>query len=80
MESSDDEIKNHIQNVKKFTEINSDKIEGQLEEIKLLSNEPSECLGAYVISMTTSASDILSVVFLQKEAKIKDKLRSLSET
>ena len=25
--------------------------------------------------MTTSASDILSVVFLQKEAKIKDKLR-----
>ena len=32
-------------------------------------------MGAYVISMTTSASDILSVSFLQKEAKIKDKLR-----
>ena len=42
---------------------------------KILSNEPKECLGAYVISMTTSASDILSVSFLQKEAKIKDKLR-----
>ena len=42
---------------------------------KILANEPSESLGAYVISMTTSASDILSVVFLQKEAKIKDKLR-----
>ncbi len=42
---------------------------------KILSNEPSESLGAYVISMTTSASDILSVLFLQKEAKIKDKLR-----
>jgi len=42
---------------------------------KLLSNEPSECLGAYVISMTTSASDILSVFFLQKEANIKNKLR-----
>ncbi len=42
---------------------------------KLLSNEPSECLGAYVISMTTSASDILAVSFLQKEAKIKNKLR-----
>ena len=41
----------------------------------LLSNEPSECLGAYVISMTSSASDILSVSFLQKEAKIKNKLR-----
>ncbi|MDC1156023.1 phosphoenolpyruvate carboxylase [Candidatus Pelagibacter sp.] len=41
----------------------------------LLSNDPSECLGAYVISMTSSASDILSVSFLQKEAKIKNKLR-----
>ena len=41
----------------------------------ILSKEPKECLGAYVISMTTSASDILSVSFLQKEAKIKDKLR-----
>jgi len=42
---------------------------------KTLSQEPSECLGAYVISMTTSASDILSISFLQKEAGIKDKLR-----
>ena len=42
---------------------------------KTLSKEPSECLGAYIISMTTSASDILSVSFLQKEAEIKDKLR-----
>ena len=42
---------------------------------KILANEPFECLGAYVISMTTSASDILSVSFLQKEANIKDKLR-----
>ena len=42
---------------------------------KILANEPSECLGAYVISMTNSASDILSVSFLQKEANIKNKLR-----
>ena len=42
---------------------------------KIIADEPSECLGAYVISMTTSASDILSVSFLQKEAKIRDKLR-----
>ena len=42
---------------------------------KILAEEPPECLGAYVISMTTSASDILSVSFLQKEAGIKDKLR-----
>ena len=42
---------------------------------KVLANEPPECLGAYVISMTNSASDILSVYFLQKEAKIKNTLR-----
>ena len=43
--------------------------------LKILANEPTECLGAYVISMTTSASDILSVSFLQKEANIKNRLR-----
>ena len=42
---------------------------------KTLSEQPKECLGAYVISMTSSSSDILSVLFLQKEAKIKDRLR-----
>jgi len=42
---------------------------------KILAKEPHECLGAYVISMTTSASDILSVSFLQKEANIKNRLR-----
>ena len=42
---------------------------------KILANQPQECLGAYVISMTTSASDILSVSFLQKEANIKNRLR-----
>ena len=41
----------------------------------VLSKESPECLGAYVISMTSSASDILSVYFLQKEARIKNKLR-----
>ena len=40
-----------------------------------LAEQPAECLGAYVISMTTSASDILTISFLQKEAKIKEKLR-----
>ncbi|MDC3024766.1 phosphoenolpyruvate carboxylase [Candidatus Pelagibacter sp.] len=43
--------------------------------LKILANEPHECLGAYVISMTTSVSDILSVYFLQKEAEIKHRLR-----
>ena len=42
---------------------------------KVLAEEPPECLGAYVISMTSAASDILSVYLMQKEANIKDKLR-----
>jgi len=42
---------------------------------KLLSSQPKECLGAYIISMTSSASDVLSVYLLQKEAKIKNLLR-----
>ena len=42
---------------------------------KVLATQPKECLGAYVISMTSSASDILSVMFLQKEANIKNRLR-----
>jgi len=42
---------------------------------RILSSEPKECLGAYVISMTSSASDILSVNYIQKEAGIKDSLR-----
>ena len=42
---------------------------------KILADEPTECLGAYVISMTSSASDILAVYLMQKEANIKNKLR-----
>ena len=41
----------------------------------ILKDQPQECLGAYVISMTSAASDILSVTYLQKEADIKNKLR-----
>ena len=42
---------------------------------KILADEPTECLGAYVISMTSAASDILSVYLMQKEANIKNRLR-----
>ncbi|MDB4189243.1 phosphoenolpyruvate carboxylase [Candidatus Pelagibacter sp.] len=42
---------------------------------KMLAEQPKECIGAYVISMTSAASDILSVAYLQKETKIKNKLR-----
>ena len=42
---------------------------------KILAHEPSECLGAYVISMTSAASDILAVYLMQIQANIKNKLR-----
>ena len=42
---------------------------------KQISKTPHECIGAYVISMTSRASDILSVYFLQIQAKIKNFLR-----
>ncbi len=63
--------KNHINNFK-FTNKENKEV---WSTFKVLSKEPAECLGAYVISMTTSASDILSISFLQKEANIKDRLR-----
>ena len=42
---------------------------------KQISKEPDQCMGAYVISMTSKASDILSVYFLQKQAETKNLLR-----
>jgi phosphoenolpyruvate carboxylase len=42
---------------------------------KQIAKEPAQCLGAYVISMTSAASDILSVYFLQMQAQTKNLLR-----
>jgi len=42
---------------------------------KQISKEPEQCMGAYVISMTSKASDILSVYFLQKQTETKNLLR-----
>ena len=42
---------------------------------KMIAEAPSECLGAYVISMASNVSDILSVMLLQKEAGVKLCLR-----
>ena len=42
---------------------------------EVISKQPIECLGAYVISMTSSSSDILNVYYLQKLAKINQPLR-----
>jgi len=45
------------------------------DTFKQISKEPAQCLGAYVISMTSKASDILAVYFLQKQAQTKKLLR-----
>ena len=71
MKSAINSKKNIINNFK-FTNKENKEV---WSTFRTLSDEPPECLGAYVISMTTSVSDILSVSFLQKEAKIKNKLR-----
>ena len=45
-----------------------------LNTFKIISEMPRSSLGNYVISMATSASDVLSVLLLQKEANVKDLL------
>ena len=45
------------------------------DTFKQISKEPTQCLGAYVISMTSKASDILVVYFLQKQAQTRELLR-----
>ena len=44
---------------------------------KMISKLPRECLGAYIISMSSKASDILTVMVLQKEAGMKFCLRTV---
>ena len=45
------------------------------ETFQMIARLPRECLGAYVVSMTSNVSDILAVMVLQKEAGIKSYLR-----
>ena len=61
-------------NFKNFTFKNKENNE-VWSTFKILADEPSECLGAYVISMTSAASDVLAVYLMQKQANIKNKLR-----
>ncbi len=43
--------------------------------MRTLAEQPSESLGAYIISMAEHPSDVLAVLLLQKEAGIKSPLR-----
>ena len=43
--------------------------------MRTLATQPTECLGAYIISMAEYPSDVLAVLLLQKEAGIQHPLR-----
>ena len=42
---------------------------------KMIAKMPTECLGAYIVSMASNVSDVLVVMLLQKEAGMKSYLR-----
>lgn len=42
-----------------------------IDTMRVLAEIPSDSLGAYVISMARTASDVLAVVMLQRECGIK---------
>jgi phosphoenolpyruvate carboxylase len=55
--------------------INHPQVQEVLATFKMLAQQPSESLGAYVISMAKQASDVLAVMLLQKEAEITQPMR-----
>ena len=55
--------------------INQAPVQEVLATFKMLAQQPSESLGAYVISMAKQASDVLAVMLLQKEAEIAQPMR-----
>ena len=50
-------------------------VDDTLQTFRLIADLPPESLGAYVITMTSRASDILAVALLQREAGVASPLR-----
>ena len=46
-----------------------------LDTLHIISELPSDCFGAYIISMATSPSDVLAVELLQRECHVMEPLR-----
>ncbi|MFB2539351.1 phosphoenolpyruvate carboxylase [Acinetobacter sp. c3-l95] len=55
--------------------LNDADVQEVLNTFKVLAQQPSESLGAYIISMAQYPSDVLAVMLLQKEAGIAKPLR-----
>ncbi len=46
--------------------------------MQMLSELPADSLGAYIISMARTASDVLTVVLLQRECGVQSPVRTAS--
>ncbi|MEB3767409.1 phosphoenolpyruvate carboxylase [Acinetobacter sp. MD2] len=55
--------------------INHPDVQEVFATMRTLAAQPTECLGAYIISMAEYPSDVLAVLLLQKEAGIQQPLR-----
>eukprot|EP01018_Ginkgo_biloba_P000377 Gb_39797 [translate_table: standard] len=53
----------------------TEEIRDVLETFHVISELPSDCFGAYIISMATAASDVLVVELLQRECRVRKPLR-----
>jgi len=53
----------------------TDETKDVLDTVTMIARAPAGSLGAYVITMTRSASDVLAVELLQKEARVPSPLR-----
>ncbi|KAK1389259.1 Phosphoenolpyruvate carboxylase [Heracleum sosnowskyi] len=53
----------------------TEEIADVLDTLHVIAELPSDCFGAYIISMATSPSDVLAVELLQRECHVKQSLR-----
>nr|Q01647.1 RecName: Full=Phosphoenolpyruvate carboxylase; Short=PEPC; Short=PEPCase [Flaveria pringlei]CAA45505.1 phosphoenolpyruvate carboxylase [Flaveria pringlei] len=53
----------------------TEEVKDVLDTFNVLAELPSDCFGAYIISMATSPSDVLAVELLQRECHVKHPLR-----
>jgi phosphoenolpyruvate carboxylase len=53
----------------------SAEVKDVLDTMRVIAELPSDCFGAYVISMATAPSDVLAVELLQRECRITKPLR-----
>ncbi|XP_024375528.1 phosphoenolpyruvate carboxylase 2 isoform X4 [Physcomitrium patens] len=53
----------------------TEEVKDVLETLRVVADLPSDCFGAYIISMATAPSDVLAVELLQRECQVPKPLR-----